>query len=63
DGAIYAELKRHEIIKSSNGVTQFVSDYTIKSPSRAAGLLTGLAVSGRKAWKNEVGISLKDILG
>src|SRR5439155_286831 len=40
---------------------KFTQDYTLNSPSQAAGVVMGCAASGLKEWKDDQGRPLKDI--
>lgn len=55
------KLLQQGVFEDTGAEYRLTQDYTFPSPSHAAGVLLGASVSGRTAWKDEKGRSLKDI--
>lgn len=53
------ELKNRDVIVESNGAWVFQQNYSFKSPSTAAAVVTGSSINGRTAWKTSAGKTLK----
>ena len=55
------ELLADGVLLEQVGCLLFLQDYAFGSPSTAAGVVLGSSVNGRDAWKNEQGVSLKNL--
>lgn len=53
------ELKNRGVIVENNGAWVFQQNYSFKSPSTAAAVVTGSSINGRTAWKTSAGKTLK----
>ncbi len=56
-------IKEEAIIQDPNNQKAYIfkQDYVFKAPSTASSFILGISSNGRKEWKTEQGISLKDI--
>lgn len=55
------KLTELEILEEHNGAFRFTQDYAFSSPSTAASVIRAANSNGRIEWKNEQGITLKEL--
>lgn len=60
-GTLRETLLAEDIIGRINGGLQFRSNYLFTSASAAAAVIVGYSVNGRNVWKNNDGMSIKEI--
>lgn len=58
---IRKELLRQGVFSGSGETFTFTQDYVFGSPSTASGVILGRTSNGRVEWKNEEGVSLKQL--
>lgn len=57
------QLKEHEVLTENNGIYSFTKDYIFSSPSTASTFILGRSSNGLIEWKNQSGVSLKELQG
>jgi hypothetical protein len=59
--ALRQELRRSGVIVERNGAWVMTQDYVFSSPSTAANVVLGKNANGRTEWKDERGLTLKQL--
>lgn len=54
-------LLENKVVHDDGGKYEFIEDYKFSSPSTAAGVVLGRSANGRTEWKDEKGVTLRDI--
>lgn len=55
------QLRERGVLVAQGKDLEFTQDFRFGSPSTAAGVLVGGSANGRTAWKDKVGVTLKDL--